>query len=219
MAESTYIQELKRKENDLIRVYNPIDTDYVVEYDRKNGAKLFRVPSKSEEVLPRYIARKYVEEMFGKIVNEKAAAAVMKENERRITVGMAEMTPWKEQMAFESKFYNLNEDDTKKLISILYVGLEREFGIDRLTVPDVRARDDKSDFERTMDDVISEKDQNPGNTAVEVKPEPSSPTTEAFRCDFPGCKFETMTKLALFGHKRSHRDENAKLEAVKGVSK
>mgnify|MGYP001559554163 CR=1 FL=1 len=219
MAESTYIQELKRKENDLIRVYNPTDKDHVVEYDRKNGAKLFRVPGLTEEVLPRYIARKYVEEMFGKIVNEKAAAAIIRENERRISVGMAEMTPWKEQVAFESKFYNLNEDDTKKLISILYVGLEREFGIDRLTVPDTRARDDKSDFERTLDDVITEKDQTPANTAIDENLTPPSPTTVTFSCDFPGCNFKTATKIALFGHKRSHRDESAKLEAVKSISK
>jgi len=110
MADSSYTQELKRRENDLIRVYNPLDVPKVIEWDRKNGVKLFRVPAKQEEVLIRYIAKKFIEEVFDYIISKKAGDAVIQANKERVEKGMAEMTPWKEQMAFESKFYNPDSD-------------------------------------------------------------------------------------------------------------
>lgn len=206
MIDSSYVQELKRKENDLIRVYNPLDKPVVVEWDRKNGVKLFRVPAKQEEVLVRYIATKFIRETYDYIVSKKAGDAVTEANKDRVKKGMAKMTPWNEQLAFEGKFYSLSDDETKKILSILYVGLEREHGIDRLTPPPEKPRDDKTDFEHTLEDIEKEKG--------EVKPIEGS-----FKCDYPDCEFETETKIALFGHKKSHRTKDVKQKAVEGVSK
>ena len=45
MAKSTILAEMERRSQDLIRVYNPLDEDYVVIWDKSSpvGAKLFRV--------------------------------------------------------------------------------------------------------------------------------------------------------------------------------
>src|SRR3972149_5669820 len=88
---SLFIQEMERRANDLLRVYNPTDADYIVKWDKRGGTKLFRVPAKGEAVHIRYIAEKYVREMFEKIIMEKAMTAVLKENEARVAKGMAEM--------------------------------------------------------------------------------------------------------------------------------
>ena len=106
---TAYQRELERRSNDLLRIYNPLEEDYVIEWDKKEGVKLFRAELKQESVFIRYIAEKYIREVFNKIITEKADKAVLEENQRRIDKGMATMEKWKDQLAFESSYYTLNE--------------------------------------------------------------------------------------------------------------
>jgi hypothetical protein len=226
---SVFIQEMERRTNDLLRVYNPIEKDFVVKWDKKNGTKLFRVPAKTESVHIRYIAEKYVREMYQQIITERTDKAVIEENERRVAKGFAEMLKYKEQQPFESRFYNPTDEDAKKIISILYVGIENEFGVDREAPPDESGvREEKPVFNRALESVMEEK-----KTSVPTPQEPTTPpltevpdrqkTEDGFKCDHPGCDFTTKTRVALFGHKRSHQKEIDTLEekkqsAVSGIS-
>lgn len=211
-------QEMERRSNDLLRVYNPTDTDYVTQWDRKNGAKLFRVPKKEETVLVRYIAEKYIREMYMKIVTDKTDQAVLEENEKRINKGMAEMTKWKDQSIFDSKFYNPTDDEARRIIATLYVGVESEFGVDREiedSKPEVA--DNRPTLTRALEDVQTARDEGREIEGEDRKEEESMGGT--FKCDYPGCDFSTETKVALFGHKRSHRDNvDKKKQALAGVS-
>src|SRR3990167_2853078 len=196
---SSYQQELERRANDLLRVYNPTDTDYVVEWDRKNGTKLFRVPRREEAVLPRYIAEKYIREMYDKMINDTAMEAIKKENERRIKVGMAVMDKTLrtgEQQQFESKFYMGNDDKAKEMVALLYVGLETEFGVDRI-IQSQEKIDDRPVFEKAMESVVNEK-----NNPTPQKVEPQDP----LKCIWPGCDFVAKSNLGLISHKRIHRE-------------
>jgi len=74
---SLFHQELERRANDLIKVFNPTDKDYIVEWSRRDGSKLFRVPAKGDAILIRYIAEKYLQEMFEKLMVDKTNAAVL----------------------------------------------------------------------------------------------------------------------------------------------
>ncbi|MBU1067090.1 hypothetical protein KKE60_04855, partial [Patescibacteria group bacterium] len=157
---SSYVLELERRANDTLIVYNPLDEDHIVEWDRRGGVKLFRVRSKKEEHLPRYIAEKYLSEMHTKIVNKKAADGIKAENDKRMKAGMAIMDKTLktgEQEVFESKFYNMEDDETKKIISILYVGVDREFGIDDVQPQTGVVDDAKPSFTRAMESVQKEK--------------------------------------------------------------
>lgn len=206
---SIWYREAERRSNDLIRVYNPTEKDYVVEYDRANGTKLFRVPKKEETVLVRYIAEKYIKEMYQKLVTEKADNALLEENEKRVAKGMAELRKYDEQYRYEAPLYNLSEDEAKKLISLLYVGVEREFGIDQAYEEESQVYE-KPVFDRALESVKSDK---PASLAspVTAKNDPTGdegiPTakTEGFVCDHPGCSFTAKNKLGLFSHKRTHR--------------
>ncbi len=219
---SSYVQELERRANDTLIVYNPLDEDHVVEWDRRGGVKLFRVTAKSEAPLPRYIAEKYLKEMYTRIVNTKAANAIKEENERRLKAGMAILDKTQktgEQEAFESPFYNMQDDEAKKIISILYVGVEREFGIDSVTEAKKEIDDSKPVYKRAMETVqeekVSGKPVSVEKTTQDKPSEATQPVPEQFKCEFPDCDFTTKAKIALFNHRKTHRPDIDSLEEKK----
>lgn len=201
----------------LVRVYNPTNERYVVEWDRKNGVKLFPIEAKTEAVFLSYIAKKYIREMYDRIIITKADEAVRKENQRRIKAGMAVMDKTlktNEQTVFESKFYIGNDTRAKEIIATLYVGVESEFGVDRASETQAEQADDQSDFDRAMKTVQEEK-------AAVVTPS----TQTEFKCDWPDCDVTSATRAGIMSHKRSHRPkeddaglEKKKKEAVAQVS-
>ncbi|KKK52283.1 hypothetical protein LCGC14_3106480 [marine sediment metagenome] len=197
---SSYQQELERRTNDLLRVYNPLDEDRIVKWDKKNGTKLFRFPKKEEAVHVRYIAEKFIRETYQYIITTKADEAVKEENERRVKAGMATMDKTLrtgEQEAFEKKFYIPGDDKAKEIVAILYMGIETEFGVDRDQPAQAETTDTKPVLERAMETVQEEKD-----SGVSTEPKTSP---DALGCNFPGCKFTSDSKTGMMSHKRSHR--------------
>ena len=159
-TKSITLQEMERRANDLLRVHNPTNTDYVIEWDRVNGTKLFRVPAKGEAVFVRYIAEKYIREMFDKIFSERAQREIIAENQKRIAKGIAEMDKTQrtgEQMHFESKFYHPTNEEAKQVLSLLYLGVENEYGVDRLMPTTEADNDSVSTFDKALSEVKQEK--------------------------------------------------------------
>lgn len=227
-AKSSYQQELERRANDILRIYNPTNERHVVVWDAKNGPKRFPVEAKEEAVHPRYIAEKYMREMFQKILNDKAREAILNENERRIKSGMAEMDKTmktNEQMAFEEKFYNPSDEEAKRIIALLYLGVESEYGVDRVSA-DAQKDDKRPVFERAMEEVQETKDSGGStDTTNGEKTQENAPgkADEAGKSEFTCeiCGFSAKSNIGLISHKRTHRDEleNKKQEVVKNVSK
>lgn len=212
---STYQQELERRANDLLRVFNPLDEDYIIEYDRRGGTKLFRVPAKQEAVYPRYIAEKYIHEMYDKIVISDADEAVRKENAKRIASGMAAMDKTLktgEQQQFESKFYIGNDQRAREIVSLLYMGIESEFGIDRV-VSETQTNDDRPSFVKALEEVQSEKgtDVSPRvETPVNVE-NTKQETGDPLMCTWPDCGFVAKSNIGLISHKRTHRENKVEV--------
>lgn len=205
---TSYQIELERRANDLLRVFNPLGEDQIVIWDKRSGGKVFRVPAKQEAVLVRYIAEKYVKEMYQKILNDRAMKAIMKENDERVKKGLAEMDKTfktNEQMVFEQKFYRPSNEEARKIISLLYVGVETEYGIDRAYRADQEEVESR-EFGDVLKTVQDEKGTTPtnGEKTPEIVP---SEATEDFTCDFPNCGFAAKSKLGLFSHKRTHQKE------------
>lgn len=213
--DSVWHKEMERRKNDVLRVYNPTDQDYLVVYDRANGAKRFRVPAKGEASLVRYIAGRYIKQMFEKIVTEKQDAAVLKENERRAERGADAMNRHKEQLAFESNALNqIIKEDAQKLVATLYVGLESEFGIDDFVeeAEQLPEADNRPVFDRIFESVQKQKESAPAKVVDDSPSEPQKPTTKSYKCDFPGCDFDTTASIALINHKKTHRDETEEVK-------
>lgn len=112
MAETVSIQELERRASDLIKVYNPTDRDFVVRWD----SIPHRFPNKNRDIghgpgcniVPRYLAEHAAKHLTNNILLRRADEAVESENQRRVKSGMAEMTKFQEQLAFEKKFATNN---------------------------------------------------------------------------------------------------------------
>lgn len=211
-AKSSYQQELERKSNDLLRIYNPTDKRYIVQWDKRGGTKLFPVESKSEAVYPRYISEKYIKEMYIKMQNDTAREEILKENERRVKNGMAEMDKTmrsNEQMVFEEKFYNPSEEKAREIIALLYLGVESEFGVDRAGGQEPEGIDKRPVFEKALEDVQENK---VSDTTSEEKTSEngSGEANNDLKCEV--CGFVSKSNIGLISHKRTHRDE---LEAKK----
>ena len=155
--QSTWHYEKERRANDMLRVFNPTDEDYRVIWDKRSGGKVFRIKAKSEEVVIRYIAEKYIREMFEKLLYDKVDKAVIKANEERVAKGMAEMTKYAEQYRFESPLLRPTTEEAKKVIAVLYVGVDREFGIDNEAMEEPPQRQDKPIFDVALEEVQKEK--------------------------------------------------------------
>ena len=184
---SLWIAEMERRANDLLIVYNPLSEDYIVYWDKAHGAKRWRIPAQKDEVVPRYIARKYFFEMISKITMSKANQAVIKANEDRIKKGMAAMTKHEEQFSFEMPMLTLSEEDYKKLLAILYKGIYQEYGIDREAAEEEKVTTDRRPvFDRALEKIELSGDVKNGEPKPEDKkdeepiiPPPVAPAGES----------------------------------------
>ena len=146
-------RELQRRSLDTILVHNFTPTDYRFKYD----GYVWTVPAANKDIgfgkgnqhFPRYLAHHYIKHKTDELLTEKASEAVRKENERRIKNGMAEMTRFQEQPAFEANFKTNRPELRRPLIEKMWVGIVREYGAD---LPD--EEEAKPTFSRPVDEEI-----------------------------------------------------------------
>lgn len=134
-----YKKELERSSRDRIRVYNPTDQDF----DVYNDGYRWTVPGKDkdvgfgpgQQVFPRYLAVSFVTKLCDKIFMDKMDEQVKAENDRRVKAGLAKMNKWEEQAPFEINYSVLTEENKQKrkeLLSMMWLGIEEEYGADML---------------------------------------------------------------------------------------
>jgi len=216
--------ELERRSQDLLRVHNPTDKDYVIEWDRKNGTKVFRVRANDDAVLIRYIAEKYIREMYEHLVISKADQAVVDRNEKRIEKGLDAMNKYREQERFETPLLNKSVKDQTDILATLYVGVENEYGIDHELQETI-----EDNTPQTFEDVLKGVQESKGKVSAppifenesgvgdKTNNKPLEIQKKELVCDFPECEFKTSHAVALVGHKKSHSIK--KNQAVARISK
>jgi len=141
-----------------------------------------------------------------------------------------------EQYTFEIPLLKKTLKEQKEIVAMLYGGVYNQYGVDPET--DQAAEEDQSS--KTFQDVLGEVEEEKvnqysggvdslrpskvvENTSGEkigvsgVRDEVDDSIKKSFSCDFPSCEFETDYKIALVGHKKSHKDKRAK--AVAGISR
>lgn len=132
-------KELERSSRDRIRVYNPTTQDF----DVYNDGYRWTCPNKDkdtgfgagQQVFPRYLAVAFVQKLCDKIFMDKMDEAVKAENQRRVERGLAKMNKWEEQAPFEIEFSTITEENKakrKELMSIMWLGIEEEYGADMI---------------------------------------------------------------------------------------
>lgn len=133
-------REMYRTSLDSIRVYNPTDEDYFVDWD---GHK-HRVPNKNKDtgdgkgmrILPRYLAKNYVREMHIKLVNAENDQKLEDLKDKMTKAGVTDVT-YNANAQFERQHDRRtdNPDLMRKNYEILWLGLEEEFGMDNPEMP------------------------------------------------------------------------------------
>ena len=82
-------RELHRRSLDSIVIYNPLEEDYTVIWDKFRHV----VPSKSERAFPRYIAMKYIKEITDRLIYKEEDEKIKEHNSKRADRGLPPLTP------------------------------------------------------------------------------------------------------------------------------
>jgi hypothetical protein len=166
--------EQRRKSQDLIRVHNFTDEDYVLLWDEGGAQAKFIIPGinkdmgwgKGMRVMQRYLARKYVNEMVTKIINQRQDMKLI-DLKKKLQKQGATNIPYNANQELLSTEGVRTDDPTvrRELEDMIWLGIEEEFGMDREVIPTPPIRTGMEDpFERL-------------DNKRYVKPEPSAVTT------------------------------------------
>jgi hypothetical protein len=128
--EEIFHRELERRSLDIIRVKNPDQADFFVEWDKR----YWKVPAQATLDVPRYIAIKYCKDKAVDTVNKLTDKMHIKDMEERSAKGLpAFESKWQEaQATYEQPRYPKTNDKEllSKLYSVYWVGLVYEYGKD-----------------------------------------------------------------------------------------
>ena len=128
-------RELYRRSLDSIRVYNPLDKDFTILWDKFKHT----VPNRNKDtgygkgmkVVPRYIAQKYAKEIKNHIVNNMAEDKV-KELMEKASDDLKikyESDPYERQKLYEMSPKTDNPELIKKIYAQVILGVEEEYGL------------------------------------------------------------------------------------------
>jgi len=132
--------EQRRKSQDLIRVFNPTDEDYVLIWDEGGAQSKFIIPNqnkdmgwgKGQRVMQRYLAQKYTREIITKIINTRQDVK-LEELKKKLQKQGATNIPFNANSELMST-QGVRTDDPQvrqPLEDIIWMGIEEEFGMDR----------------------------------------------------------------------------------------
>jgi hypothetical protein len=150
--------EQRRKSQDLIRVSNFLDEDYVLVWDEGGAQAKFIIPNRNKDlgwgkgmrVMQRYLARKYTNEMVTKVITERQNQK-LEELKKKLQKQGATNIPFNANQELLSTQGVRTDDPTvrKELEDMIWLGIEEEFGMDREVIPTPPMRTGMEDpFER-----------------------------------------------------------------------
>lgn len=156
-AQEIFQAERERRKNNLHKVYNPTDKDFKVVFNATVSPEVWTIKAHSEEIVPEFVARKYIKDMFNLITTSKVDELTRIENERREKAGIQKMNDYDERFRFESRNSKLTEEQTKTIMRQLYKGLYKEYGIDAEPVTEpLITPSSKPVFDKALEDVFKE---------------------------------------------------------------
>ena len=150
-------REMARVANDIHRVRNPRDEDFDLVWD----SYIDVVPANGTYDFETFKVDKYLREMTNLILAKRQQKAVDQENKRRRDRGEKEMDKWEGQAqhTLEGKFAITegagNLEARRKIYKELYVGLVKEFGVEKVQRKTREAK--PSTHEELMSEILSKK--------------------------------------------------------------
>lgn len=120
-------KEMERSSLDIIRVYNPTDEDYILDWD---GFK-HRIPAKQQKSLQRYLATKYCREMKNQLINKMADTELEKLKQSLIEKGDTDAVyNANDRFQRQNKYRTNDLELIKKIYKDIWLGVESAYGRD-----------------------------------------------------------------------------------------
>ncbi len=171
-------REMRRRSLDTIRIFNPLDHDKVIKWDGFPHV----VKSKSDASFPRYLAEKATREIIVDMINSKTQTLLDKELKERRDKGQKEFDPYERNDQIINKLPKTSDEALlKELYPIVWLGLEREYGLDYSSeTPDQQNIDQRTVHERILADLDKKYEPSkPFSSETDLPPtEPSQAATE-----------------------------------------
>lgn len=147
--------ELHRRSLDLIVVNNPLNDPYTVIW---NTVEAHLIPAGNQDIgygngnnmVPRFVAEKYMKEMTDKILTMEIDQMVANENKKRLKEGKEEMAKYQGGAQFIMEKKTDTPSDRERIMKSLFVRIEREYAMG--SEQEMEPRTDS--FERTSDDKL-----------------------------------------------------------------
>lgn len=130
-------REMFRTSMDLIRVYNPTDEDFTIQW----GEFKHIVPSKNKDVgygkgqrvVQRYLAMWYLKHMTDKIINNKQDEYLRETHARLEKEGVEDALLKANQLVERRRELRTdNPEEIKKIAEVIWLGIEERFGMDQI---------------------------------------------------------------------------------------
>lgn len=163
-------REMQRKSLDIMRLYNPLDHNFIYKYDGYNHF----VPAKTSKDEPRYLARHYfkkiAEYMIG-LQQLKSGTELLKLREKQF--GKSFLDKYEENQEVWNKVPRLDDPELLKQInSTVILGLVEEYGRElpeELPVESTRKLDLRSLTDQIFDETERKVGATPSKPVEEIK--------------------------------------------------
>lgn len=149
-------REMYRKSMDSIRVYNPTQKDFVVEWD---GFKHI-VPSskkdmgfgRGQRILSRYLAEKYARDMKDHLINTKNNEEITKliDDQPRELRAKYETDPYERQALWNRLPRTDDPKKIKEIYEVIWMGVEERYGLDQAETDENDGRIDPRTIEEQV---------------------------------------------------------------------
>lgn len=127
IAEERYKEEMVRRSEDEIRIYNPLDEEYICYWNSYGNS----LPSKRHSVFKRYIAEKAMYEIINMILTQKAKEYIDRLNQARYDNNQPKLTPQESSRIEESPDWKITEAKNRMpYVRIIWKGIYKENKMD-----------------------------------------------------------------------------------------
>ena len=168
------LREMQRTSQDLIRIYNPTDKDFIILWD---GFK-HPVPSKNKDigygkgqrVVQRYLAKWYLKHMTDQIINEIQDMKLAELKEKYDKAGVEDgLLKAHLEVERNRSVRTDNETEIKRISEIIWLGVEERYGVDLDEQEKAGIEDQRPIHEQIADTIGNKMYVKPAEVKQEVK--------------------------------------------------
>ena len=190
VSNDALFREMERRSLDTFMVYNPTDTDYLLEWDKH----YHRIPAKDKDLgfgkgkmeLSRYLTEKYAREMKNHLINIMIDTKLAETKAKLLKAGAQDVVLNANlELERQHELRTDNEELIKKYYAQCVLGLVREYGMDAPELAEQKKTDPTKTIEEVTFESMNKRYQEPTQYEAEIveEPKPVQTSTEPVTVD------------------------------------